>query len=352
VRKDLQQIARDALGEHKGSVVALDPRDGSILAMWSYPAYDPNPLASHDLAAAQAAKDLLDADPDHPLRGRTWQERFFPGSTFKLVTGSIGVDTGKVTQSDPSFPALSAYEPPDGKPIGNFGGEVCGGALFNILAVSCNSSFAQMGAEVVGPGDMQAGAARFGFNSAPPIDLPSAVRSVFPDTGKSKALLGQASIGQFNTAATPLEMAMVAGAIGNGGQMMAPHVMKEVRDSKGNVVKTYAPSLWHRVMSQGSSDLMKQAMEGVVAHGTGTAAQISGMEVGGKTGTAQLGTTPPSSHAWFVCYAGPPGEAPQIAVAVLVEGEPGASETTGGTVAAPIARQIVEQALGLTSPGG
>ncbi len=345
VRKDLQQIARDALGEHKGSVVALDPRDGSILALWSFPSYDPNPLASHDAAASQAAKNALDGNPDLPLRGRTWQERFFPGSTFKLVTGSIGVDTGKVTESNPSYPVLNEYKPNDGKPIANFSNEVCGGTLFNILAVSCNSAFAQMGAETIGPDDMRAGAERFGFNSTPPIDLPAAVQSVFPNTGRSQALLGQASIGQFNTAATPLEMAMVAGAIGNGGVMMTPHVLQQVTNDKGAVLKTYKPSPWRTVMSGDAADVMKQAMEGVVAHGTGTAAQISGLEVGGKTGTAQLGTTPPSSHAWFVCYAGPPGQPPAIAVAVLVEGEPGVSETTGGTVAAPIAKQIVQAAL-------
>ena len=345
LRKDLQQLARDALGEQKGSVVALDPRDGSILALWSYPSYDPNPLASHDAAAAQAAKNGLDADPNTPLRGRAWQERFFPGSTFKLVTGSIGVDSGKVTPDNPAYPNLDSYTPNDGKPIGNFGGEVCGGTLFNILAVSCNSAFAQMGAETIGTEAMHAGAAKFGFNSTPPIDLPAAASSVFPDTRRSQALLGQASIGQFNTAATPLEMAMVAGAIGNGGVMMTPHVMQQVTNDKGVVLKTYKPAPWRTVISGDAATVMKQAMEGVVAHGTGTAAQISGLEVGGKTGTAQLGTQPPSSHAWFVCYAGPPGQPPSIAVAVLVEGEPGASETTGGTVAAPIARQIVQAAL-------
>jgi peptidoglycan glycosyltransferase len=351
VRKDLQQLARDTLGDQRGSVVAIDPRDGSILAMWSFPSYDPNPLASHDAAAAQAARDALNPNTfDTPLLAKAYQSRFFPGSTFKLVTGSVGVDTGKVTENEPVFPATNAYKPPDGQPISNFGGEVCGGALFDILRISCNSAFAEMGAEVIGPADMRAGAERFGFNAKPPIDLPEAASSVFPDTGRSKAFLGQASIGQFNTAATPLEMAMVAGAIGNGGVMMAPHVLKEIRDDKGRVTKTYAPQPWRTAVKPETAALMKQAMVGVVQRGTGTAARINGFEVGGKTGTAQLGTNPPSSHAWFVCYAGPAGQPPSIAVAVIVEGEPGVSETTGGTVAAPIARTIAEAAL--ASPGG
>jgi peptidoglycan glycosyltransferase len=256
-----------------------------------------------------------------------------------------------VNQNEPSFPVQQAYDPPDGLPISNFGGSTCGGTLPQILRVSCNAAFAQMGAELIGPADMKAGAEKFGFNDRPPIDLPAPAASVFPDTGRSKALLGQASIGQFNTAATPLQMAMVAGAIGNGGVMMTPHVMKEVRDTKGNVTRSFKSVPWRTAVSALTADTMRQAMIGVVEGGTGSAARIPGLEVGGKTGTAQLGTEPPSSHAWFVSFAGSPGERPSIAVAVLVEGKPGVSETTGGTVAAPIARQMIQQAL-TASPGG
>ncbi|HUS61296.1 MAG TPA: penicillin-binding transpeptidase domain-containing protein, partial [Acidimicrobiales bacterium] len=135
------------------------------------------------------------------------------------------------------------------------------------------------------------------------------------------------------------------------GVMLTPHVMKEVRDDKGTVTRTYKPTPWRSAVGRATAETMREAMIGVVEGGTGSAARISGLEVGGKTGTAQLGTSPPSSHAWFVCFAGNPGEPPSIAVAVLVEGKPGVSETTGGTVAAPIARQIIEQAL-TASPGG
>jgi peptidoglycan glycosyltransferase len=354
VRADLQQSARDLLGEQRGSIVALDPRDGSVLALWSFPSYDPNPLANHDPVAAQAARDsLLPNTSDTPLLGKSYQSRFFPGSTFKVVTGSVGVETGKVTPDDPSFPASGAYEPPDGQPIKNFGGEVCGGALFSILAESCNSAFAEMGAEVIGKDAMVAGAQRFGFNERPPIDLPGAAASNFPadSIGRSKAFLGQASIGQFNTAATPLEMAMVAGALGNGGVMMTPHVLADVRGKGNQITRSYKPSPWKSPVSPATATTMREAMVGVVQHGTGTAARIQGVEVGGKTGTAQLGTDPPSSHAWFICFAGPEGQPATVAVAVIVEGEPGVSETTGGTVAAPMARQLVQQILDLQSSG-
>jgi peptidoglycan glycosyltransferase len=351
LRKDVQQLARDALGEQKGSIVVLDPRDGSILGMWSFPSYDPNPLASHNPTDAQNVRTLLEANGDRPLRGRTWQERFFPGSTFKVVTGSIGVETGAVTPDQPVFPVETEYKPPDGNPIQNFGGESCGGALFDILRVSCNSAFATMGAEVIGQDNMQAGVKRFGFNTKPPIDLPAAATSVFPDTQRSKAFLGQASIGQFDTAASPLQMALVASAVANNGIIMTPHVMKEIHDDNGKLIKTFNPSQWLQAITPQTAATMRQAMIGVVQSGTGTAARINGVEVGGKTGTAQLGSDPPTSNAWFICFAGPPGLPSTVAVAVLVEAEPGVSEGTGGRIAAPIAKQLVEKVLTIQAGG-
>jgi penicillin-binding protein A len=351
LRKDVQQLAKDALGDQKGSVVVLDPRDGSIYGMWSFPSYDPNLLATHNGQDAANAKAFLEGNADRPLRGRAWQERFFPGSTFKVVTGSIGVDSGVVTPDQPVFPTGTQYKPPDGQPIQNFGGESCGGPLFDILRVSCNSAFAQMGAEVIGQDKMQQGVLRFGFNTKNPIDLPAAATSIFPDTKRSKAFLGQASIGQFDTAASPLEMALVASAVANNGIIMTPHVMKQITDDNGKVIKTYAPTQWLQAMSPQTAQTMRQAMIGVVQGGTGTAAQISGVEVGGKTGTAQLGTTPATSEAWFICFAGPPGGQSTVAVAVLVEGEPGASEGTGGRIAAPIAKQLLEKVLQIQAGG-
>src|SRR5256885_550450 len=291
-----RKIVRD-FNRPRGQIISAD---GAVLAK-TFPSYDPNLLATHDSKTTQDVKNFLEANGDAPLRGRAWQERFFPGSTFKVVTGSIGVESGAVTPDNPSFPVETQYKPPDGQPISNFGGESCGGALFDILRVSCNSAFATMGAEVIGQSQMDAGVRRFGFNTKMPIDLPNAATSSFPDTKKSKAFLGQASIGQFDTAASPLQMALVAGAVANNGTMMTPHVMKDVKDDNGKVLDTYDPKPWLTAMSPQTAATMRDAMRGVVHGGTGTAAQIDGVDIGGKTGTAQLGTTPATSEAGFIC---------------------------------------------------
>jgi len=250
-----------------------------------------------------------------------------------------------VTPDNPVFPTETAYKPPDGAPISNFGGESCGGALFDILRVSCNSSFARMGAETIGEQTMQSDVRHFGFNQRTPIDLPAAATPQFGDTKNSKAFLGQASIGQRTTKATPLQMAEVAAAVANNGILMTPHVMKDVRDDNGKVLETYNPKVWLRAMGEQSAATMRDAMRGVVERGTGTAAQIPGFDVGGKTGTAQIGSDPPTSEAWFICWAGKPNEAPSVAVAVIVEDQPGVSEATGGRIAAPIAREVAEKVL-------
>jgi peptidoglycan glycosyltransferase len=348
LRADVQQIARDALSEQRGSVVAVDPRDGSILAMWSYPSYDPNVLSSHDLAAAQAARDQLEASPDRPLRARTYQERFPPGSTFKVVTGSTGVETGVVTPDNPVYPVTNTFDIDfTDDDLNNFGGGSCGGALFEILAVSCNTAFASMGVDTIGEQPMVNGAEAFGFNDRPPIDLPAGATSVFNTdfpVNQGNGPLARQSIGQGDVAATPLQMALVAAGIANDGVVMTPHVMAEVRDQDGDVVEEYQPAQWQQPISPTTSETMRQAMIGVVDNGTATRLAIDGVEVGGKTGTASLEPNP-GSHAWIIGFAGPPGEAATVAVAVIVESQEGISEATGGRVAAPIARAVMERIL-------
>jgi len=190
------------------------------------------------------------------------------------------------------------------------------------------------------------GAESFGFNQRPPIDLPAPAASAFPtDFTNDLPALAQASIGQNDVQATPLQMALVAAGVGNGGVVMTPHVLAEIRDGDNDVVETYDDSAWHQAISPDASATMRQAMVGVVEDGTATGLQMPGFEVGGKTGTAQLGTDPPSSHAWIIGFAGPPGGQPEVAVAVIVEAQPGVSEITGGQVAAPIARAVMEAAL-------
>lgn len=350
VRKDLQQLARDQLRdprtgvEREGSIVVTDPRTGAILAFWSTPSYDPNPLSSVDPAQERAAWTALNADPAKPMLAKQYQERYFPGSTFKAVTSGIGLQTGKVTVDDPSYPTATSYKPPVGRPIANFGGESCGGTLFPILAISCNSAFAQMGVETIGGDDMYNGARSFGFDSPPPIDLPSPATSVFPETAtKDKAVLAQASIGQNDVQATPLQMALVACAAANGGVVMTPHVMDQVTDSNGNVVDRYQPEPWVTPMDPQHAITLRQAMVGVVQNGTGVPAQIPGYEVGGKTGTAQLGDG--RVHTWMIAFAGPPGGQPTVAVSVVVLNQPETNEFTGGQVAGPIARTMMQATL-------
>jgi peptidoglycan glycosyltransferase len=320
--------------------------------MWSFPSFDPNALATQDLSAANDAYALLQSDTRKPLLAKTYRERFFPGSTFKVVTAAAGLESGAVTEQAPSYPTAREYVPPQtSRPLRNFGGSSCGGSLFDILRVSCNTAFAQMAVDL-GAGPMIERAEAFGFNSAPPIDLPNAARSVFPtDFEQNLPALAQAGIGQNDVSATPLQMAMVAAAIANEGRVMAPTVLAEVRDDEGEVVDDPEPEEWRRALSAPNADVLRRAMIGVVEDGTARNLAIPGMEVGGKTGTAQLGTDPPRSHAWIIGFAGPPGQPASVAVAVLVEGQPGASEQTGGQVAAPIARAVMEVVLAAQGAG-
>lgn len=354
IRKDVQQVARDALGARKGSVVAIDVKTGGILALWSYPTFDPNVLSQHPKPGndpSTAAKELLDADPAKPLLAKSYRDTFFPGSTFKIVTASAGLASGKVTPDTPSFPVVTSYTPPGTtRPLRNFGGEACGGALFTILAKSCNSSFANMGVDI-GVDGMIHTAESYGFNQAPPIDMPAPVASKFPqsfiDPGNGKddlAALAQSSIGQRDVQASPLQMAMVAAAVANKGQMMVPHLVREIRDGEGALVSKPDAKVWKTVVTPQVAQTMHDAMLGVVQNGSASALAVPGFETGGKTGTAQLGTNPPQSHTWIIGFAGPPGD-PQVAVAVIVERQPGVSEATGGRVAAPIGKAVLEQAL-------
>jgi penicillin-binding protein A len=351
LRNDVQQAARDQLGEREGSVVVLDPRTGAILALWSYPSYDPNKLALHDTAAATVNATALDQNPEKPRLARTYQERFAPGSTFKIVTASAGIENGAVTPDSPDYPQSQGYSAPgNSAPIGNFDNETCGGTLFTILEVSCNSAFAQMGVEDATPEVMIDTAHGYGFDQEVPIDLPGAIESVYPDDDTDKGLTALRSIGQESVAATPLQMAMVASAVANGGKIMQPHVLDAIRDGDGEVVKRYDPKVWTEATSAGTAGLLREGMLKVVQNGTATRLDdaLGGFEVGGKTGTAQLGTEPPRSHAWIIGFAGPPGEPPQVAVAVLVQAQEGNDEQTGGRVAAPIASEVM--AVALTPP--
>ena len=360
IRDDLQQTARQALGSNVGTALALDPRTGDVLAMWSNPNFDPNPISHHDTDdnhTARDAKILLDKSAGNPLINAAVGSLELPGSTMKLVTGSIGVDSGKVTEDKPSYPNAQSYQPPDTThAISNFDSETCGGTLFAILATSCNSAFAQMGTETIGPRNMIVGSERFGFDSTLPIDLPQpkAVSTIRPpksdadpnrDFTQELPQLALASIGQGYANASPLQMALVASAIAHGGTIMKPHLLDVVRDSDGRITKSYRASTWRRAMKTSSAQVMMDAMRKVVTNGTATDMAMSGYDIGAKTGTAELGDNS-SNNAWMVAWGAKQGEEPSVVVVAVVPNVPGyGNAATGARVAGPVAKALLQAAL-------
>jgi peptidoglycan glycosyltransferase len=340
----IQFAAATALGNRPGAVVAIVPSTGAILAMWSYPSFDNNPLANHDPKVARQAWDTYQADPLKPMLDRAFRDRFFPGSTFKLITASAVYDHDP-TLATKVYPVLGALPLPNTNhlTLANFGGERCGGTLPDLLRVSCNTGFAQVGLDL-GAANLSSEATAFGFDQRPPLDLPSAAASNFPPASafaQDLPGLAKSAIGQQDVSATPLEMALLAAGLANGGVIMRPHVMANIKDSEGRVVQTYQPQPWLTATSAATALTMKGLMIQVVESGTGTAAQIPGVQVAGKTGTAQTGNN--SVHTWFVAFA--PADAPKVAVAVLVENQPISNDFTGGQIAAPIAKKVLEAAL-------
>lgn len=340
--KQAQLAAREALGNRRGSVVALDPTTGAVLALWSFPSFDPDPLAAHNQEAVRNTWAQLQTDANRPLLARSYRETYAPGSTFKVVTAAAALDR-KPELATKNYPVLARLElPQSNRSLPNFGGGRCGGTLPQLLKVSCNTGFAQMGLDL-GAGNLSAEANAFGFNERPPFDL-RAVASAFPDVDafdRNLPALAQSAIGQQDVRATPLQMAMVAAAIGNGGMAMKPHVMRDITDNEGDVVGEYGQEEWKRMTSAETAAAVRDMMIGVVNGGTATRVAIPGVQVAAKTGTAQ--TTGDNAHAWIIAFA--PAEAPKVAIAVIVESQPGVSEATGGRVAAPIARTVMQAIL-------
>jgi peptidoglycan glycosyltransferase len=340
-----QTAARDALGGQKGSVVALDVRTGAVLAMYSNPTYNPNLLSVHDTQAVQNAFNAINSDAnDKPALQRAYRDRYPPGSTFKVVTSKAAIETGQATPDSPSFDVTDSFQIPGvANPLFNFGHEVCGGTLEESLVVSCNATFAKLGYDM---GDAFAPQMdQCGIDSTPPIDLdPPAVESVGPRIGDPRPRFALAGIGQGDVFTSPLQMALIAEGIANGGVIREPHVVKEIQNSDGKVVRTIDAKDWLQCMQPTTAAALTNMMVDVVNNGTGTAAEIDGVTVAGKTGTAETveGEAP---HAWFIAFA--PANAPRYAVAVIVEhgGSSLGDNATGGAVAAPIAKQVLQNLL-------
>ena len=333
---EVQQVAIDALGDRKGAIVALDPRDGSVLAMVSKPDFDPN-------AVKEQFSDL-NSDENSPLLNRATQGRYAPGSTMKVVTSAAALDTGEYTPD--SQIDGSNNKPISGVPLSNFGGQDFGTiSLTDALTNSVNTVFGEVG-EKLGKETMYEYMRRFGFNAKPQLDYPSSqmdVSGVFVD-GKladedDDVDIGRVAIGQERLQVTPLQMASVAAAVANGGRLMRPHFLDKVIGPDGRVKDTFNRQEQSRVMSEKAASDLTGMMENVVESGSGTAAQLEGLRVAGKTGTAETGE---GDNAWFICFA--PSDDPEVAVAVVVEGEQ--QSQTGGEVAAPLAAQVMRAVLG------
>ncbi len=339
-----QTAARDALNNQRGSVVAMNLTNGEVLAMYSNPTFNPNGLSVHNTQFVQNVFNSINSG-DKPALQRAYRDRYSPGSTFKVVTSKSAIEAGLATPDDPVFPSLDGFPIPGTETtLFNFGGEgnPCGGTLRQSLVNSCNATFATLGYELDDqfPPAME----QCGINSTPPIDLsPTAVASVGPQVGADRPRFALAGIGQGDVFTSPLQMALIASGIGNGGKIMEPHVVKEIQNSDGKTVRTIDPKEWKTCMSPTTAQSLTSMMLDVVNQGTGTAAQIDGVAVAGKTGTAQT-TEGENPHAWFIAFA--PANAPKYAVAVIIEhGGDFGSEATGGAVAAPIAKQVLQNLL-------
>ncbi|KAF3464706.1 penicillin-binding transpeptidase domain-containing protein [Streptomyces sp. Tu 3180] len=345
---EVQRAAYEALGDKKGAAVAIDPETGRILAAVSTPSYDPASLT--DANTAGEAWEKLTEDPDKPLTNRALRQPLPPGSTFKLVVAAAALEDGLYASVDDRTDSPDPYTLPG--TVTDLTNEnpnaPCENASIRVgLQYSCNNVFAKMAVDL-GQDKVRETAERFGFNDGTQ-DVPvRAHASVYPSdmVPSETALTG---IGQFDVTATPLQIAMVSAALANGGELVSPHMVAQITDSGGDVLRDYdGESGAKRIVSASTAGQLQSAMRTVVEEGTGTNARIPGATVGGKTGTAQHGeNNSKTPYAWFTSYGKSGSSGEEVAVAVVVEQSGAArSEVSGNGLAAPVARAAMEAALG------
>jgi peptidoglycan glycosyltransferase len=333
-----QRVALQQLAGRKGAVVALDPRTGAIRVMASVPGYDPNTVKS------QQEFNALNRDNDAPLLNRNTQAGYPPGSTFKVVTAIAAIDSGRYTP-DSRISGRNGKRI-SGVPLNNDQGETFGDiTLTEALTKSVNTVFGEIG-EKLGKATMKKYMDRLGFGAPVEVDLPRDERAasgerkgghIIPATNGAVDV-GRMAIGQDKLTVTPLQMAMVASAVANGGKLMKPHIADRVVDRDGRTVRRIAPGEMSQVMSADTASKVGAMMDQVVKEGTGTAAALEGIDVAGKTGTAEVGHGCPN-QLWFIAFA--PAQDPRVAIAATVECGTG----FGGTVAAPIAKAVMQELL-------
>jgi peptidoglycan glycosyltransferase len=339
-----QRVALSALGEHRGAVVALDPRTGALLTMASTPGYDPNLLRSK-AGSARLRRETEAQPPTSSYLNRATQFGYAPGSTFKIVTATAAIDTGQFTPQ--SLVSGRNGVVISGVPLQNDNGENYGEiTLTRALAKSVNTVWAQV-AERLGKRTLARYMDRFGFDRKPRLDYPADQMSASGEYYHGHLLaatsplvdVGRMGIGQDKLQVVPLQMAEVAAAVANRGRLMVPHMTARVVNAEGRTVETISPRVQSVVMRPSTAAAVRSMMEAVVNEGTGTEAQIPGIQVAGKTGTAQTQVGAAINNVWFIAFA--PAANPRVAIAVTLEKVPG----QGAVYAAPVARQVMESIL-------
>ncbi|RCG29051.1 penicillin-binding protein 2 [Sphaerisporangium album] len=339
-----QEVAYRALEKSgkRGAVVAIEPKTGAILTLVSVPSYDPNTMAAPDKSKAARVYDKLVADPNKPLINRAIQDTYAPGSTFKVITSAAYLSEDESRDVNTTVDAPDVLPLP-GTTIGlrNYHGESCGGraTLLDALTISCNTAFGTMALEM-GYDKLNEQAAKFGIGTQLAIPLSVTKSDIGPDV--DKPALAQTAIGQRSNQMTPLQMAMVAAGVANQGKVMKPYLVNKIVSPDGDEIDSARQEELSEAVSPDVADKLRQMMVSVVQNGTGKAAQLPGITVAGKTGTAETAKGQ-ASHAWFIAFA--PAEDPKVAVAVFVESGSAGNDATGGAVAAPIAHDVMQAVL-------
>ncbi|GAA3178090.1 D,D-transpeptidase PbpA [Blastococcus jejuensis] len=335
----VQQAAMAGLEGVTGAVVALDPSTGAVLGMASTPTYDPTQLSSHDPDAIRAYWDSLEQQSPDPRLNRAIADNYPPGSLFKVIVSAAALEDGY--RPDTVIPAPDVLTLPNtSTTLENFNGSICDPSgeqqLIRALTISCNTAFAQLGIDL-GEDRIREMSEAFGLDGES-FDIPLRVEPSGIGDIESEAALGQTSIGQRDVRMTPLQAAMVAAAVANDGTLMTPYLVDQVRAPDLSVLDQTDPEVFSEPVSEDVAGQLTEMMRSVVDNGSGRAAQIPGVQVAGKTGTAQVREDVPD-HNWFIGFA--PADDPTIAVAVFVANGGG----TGGDVSAPIARQVMQAYL-------
>ncbi|MDX3638684.1 peptidoglycan D,D-transpeptidase FtsI family protein [Streptomyces sp. MB09-02B] len=341
-----QKAAFEGLGNKKGAVAALDPKTGAILALASTPSYDPSTFAGISTKDSKTFSKL-EKDPDKPMLNRALRETYPPGSTYKVVTAAAALENGIVSGIDDKTKTPDPYQlPGTTTDLTNEHGVCKNASLRYALMVSCNTVFANM-SHNVGNDKMIEQAEKFGFNEDE-MDVPvRAAESVYPEDNDPQNAMG--GIGQASNRATPLQMAMVASAVANDGELMKPYMVDQLRASNLDIIETHEPEPLSQAISGETAQKLQDMMETVVndPQGTGGKAKINGVTVGGKTGTAQHGlNNSEKPYAWFIAYAQLSDGSSPVAVAVVVEdGAADRGDISGGGLAAPIAKSVMQAVI-------